>query len=341
MNEVSCEATAQEEDAGERVDRWLAGQFPEFSRSRIQALIKAGAVSSNGGTIGDAKERVKPGQTYHMVVPEAVDPEPKGEDIALDVVFEDEHLIVIDKPAGLVVHPAPGHSSGTLVNALIAHCGDSLSGIGGVKRPGIVHRLDKETSGLLVVAKTDQAHQCLSEQFAEHGRDGRLHRAYLALAWGVFDRPSGVIDAPLGRSSSNRLKMAVVPEAAGRFARTHYHALETFQDADGQDAVSLLRLELETGRTHQIRVHLAHVRHPVLGDPVYGTGFKASSRRLGDAARSELAKLKRQALHAAELGFEHPVTGEGLEFASELPEDMERLVSALRETELPDNPRAD
>jgi 23S rRNA pseudouridine1911/1915/1917 synthase len=331
LNDISCEATAQEDDAGERVDRWLAGQFPEFSRSRIQALIKAGAVSSDGGTIGDAKERVKPGVTYQMVVPEAVDPEPKGEDISLSVVFEDDHLIVIDKPAGLVVHPAPGHSSGTLVNALIAHCGDSLSGIGGVKRPGIVHRLDKETSGLLVVAKTDQAHQSLSEQFAEHGRDGRLHRAYIAVAWGVFDRPSGVIDAPLGRSSANRMKMAVVSEDAGRFARTHYQTMETFQDCEGQDAVSLLRLELETGRTHQIRVHLAHVRHPVLGDPVYGTGFKASARRLGEAARWQLSKLKRQALHAAELGFEHPVTGEEMAFSSDLPEDMAQLLDALND----------
>ncbi|MEQ8825034.1 MAG: RluA family pseudouridine synthase [Filomicrobium sp.] len=331
MNEISCEVTAEEKDAGERIDRWLAGQFPEFSRSRIQALIKAGAVSTSGGTIGDVKERVKPGCTYLMVAPEATDPEPQGEDISLNVVFEDDQLIVIDKPAGLVVHPAPGHSSGTLVNALIAHCGQSLSGIGGVKRPGIVHRLDKDTSGLLVVAKTDQAHQSLSEQFAEHGRDGRLHRAYVALAWGVFERPSGVIDAPLGRSSANRMKMAVVSEEAGRYALTHYHSLATYQDVEGTPAVSLVRLELETGRTHQIRVHLAHVRHPVLGDPAYGAGFKASSRRLSDGARIMLSRLKRQALHAAELGFEHPVTGDDLSFKSPLPEDMAQLISALED----------
>ncbi len=329
MSETSHQLSATEEEAGDRIDRWLAAKIPELSRSRIQALIKAGAVSTGSGTIGDAGERVKPGAIYRIDVPEAEDPVPQGEDIALKVVFEDQHLIVIDKPAGLVVHPAPGHGSGTLVNALIAHCGDSLSGIGGVKRPGIVHRLDKDTSGLLVIAKTDAAHAGLSEQFAEHGRDGRLHRAYRALVWGVPERPSGIIDAPLGRSQANRKKMAVVPEAAGRHARTRYQREQVFTDSEGQDAVSLLRLELETGRTHQIRVHLAYIRHPVLGDPVYGTGFKASSRRLGNEARGALLGLNRQALHAAELGFEHPVTGEVMDFESSLPEDMARLLVAL------------
>jgi 23S rRNA pseudouridine1911/1915/1917 synthase len=329
VSETSRQLSASDEEAGDRIDRWLAAKIPELSRSRIQALIKAGAVSTESGTIGDAGQRVKLGAVYSIDVPEAEDPVPQGEDIALKVVFEDQHLIVIDKPAGLVVHPAPGHGSGTLVNALIAHCGDSLSGIGGVKRPGIVHRLDKETSGLLVVAKTDAAHAGLSEQFAEHGRDGRLRRAYRALVWGVPERPSGIIDAPLGRSQSNRKKMAVVPEAAGRHARTRYWREQVFTDSEGQDAVSLLRLELETGRTHQIRVHLAHIRHPVLGDPVYGTGFKASARRLGDEARGALLGLKRQALHAAELGFEHPVTGVVMDFESPLPEDMARLLEAL------------
>lgn len=329
MSETSRQLSATEDDAGDRIDRWLAAKIPELSRSRIQALIKTGAVSTESGTIGDVGERVKPGAVYRIDVPEAEDPVPRGEDIALDVVFEDPDLIVIDKPAGLVVHPAPGHGSGTLVNALIAHCGDSLSGIGGVKRPGIVHRLDKDTSGLLVVAKTDAAHAGLSEQFAEHGRDGRLHRAYQALVWGAPERPSGIVDAALGRSQQNRKKMAVVSEAAGRHARTRYWREQVFPDSEGQDAVSLLRLELETGRTHQIRVHLAHIRHPVLGDPVYGTGFKASARRLGAEARRALQSLKRQALHAAELGFEHPVTGEALEFESPLPEDIERLLKAL------------
>jgi 23S rRNA pseudouridine1911/1915/1917 synthase len=329
LSGTSRQLSATDEEAGERIDRWLAAKIPELSRSRIQALIKEGAVSSGRRTIGEAGERVKPGTVYRIDVPEAQDPVPKGEDIDLQVVFEDDHLIVIDKPAGLVVHPAPGHDSGTLVNALISHCGDSLSGIGGVKRPGIVHRLDKDTSGLLVVAKTDAAHAGLSEQFAEHGRDGRLHRAYRAFVWGVPDRPSGVIDAPLGRSQSNRKKMAVVAEAAGRHARTRYQTEQVFTDTDSEAAVALLRLELETGRTHQIRVHLAHIRHPVLGDPVYGTGFKASSRRLSDTARAALFGLHRQALHAAELGFEHPVTGEDLEFSSPLPRDMSELLTAL------------
>ena len=329
MSGTSRQLSATDEEAGERIDRWLAAKIPELSRSRIQALIKEGAVSSDRRTIGEARERVKPGTVYRIDVPEAQDPVPKGEDIDLQVVFEDDHLIVIDKPAGLVVHPAPGHDSGTLVNALISHCGDSLSGIGGVKRPGIVHRLDKDTSGLLVVAKTDAAHAGLSEQFAEHGRDGRLHRAYRAFVWGVPDRPSGVIDAPLGRSQSNRKKMVVVAEGAGRHARTRYQTEQVFTDTERQAAVVLLRLELETGRTHQIRVHLAHIRHPVLGDPVYGTGFKASSRRLSDTARAALYGLHRQALHAAELGFEHPVTKEDMEFSSPLPEDMSELLTAL------------
>lgn len=329
MNQTSRELVASEDEAGERIDRWLAAKIPELSRSRIQALIKAGAVTSGGGTIGEAGERVKPGKAYSISVPEAEEAEPKGEDIALDVVYEDDDLIVIDKPAGLVVHPGPGHSSGTLVNALIRHCGASLSGIGGVKRPGIVHRLDKDTSGLLVVAKNDAAHKSLSEQFAVHGRDGRLHRAYLALCWGVPDRPSGVVDAPLGRSPGNRKKMAVVAQAAGRHARTHYHVEQVFADIENEDFVSLMRLELETGRTHQIRVHMAHIRHPVLGDPVYGTGFKASARRLSEAARAALNQLRRQALHAAELGFEHPSSGEEMSFHSALPDDMARLVAAL------------
>jgi len=329
LQQTSRELVASEDEAGERIDRWLAAKIPELSRSRIQALIKAGAVTSGGGTIGEAGWRVKPGRSYSITVPEAEEPTPRAEEIALDVVYEDGDLIVIDKPAGLVVHPAPGHATGTLVNALIGHCGDSLSGIGGVKRPGIVHRLDKDTSGLLVVAKNDAAHKSLSEQFADHGRDGRLHRAYLALCWGVPDRPSGVVDAPLGRSQANRKKMAVVSEAFGRSARTHYHVEKVFADVEGHDFVAMMRLELETGRTHQIRVHMAHLRHPVLGDPVYGTGFKASARRLGEGAREALHHLRRQALHAVELGFEHPVSGREMAFESHLPADMARLIAAL------------
>jgi 23S rRNA pseudouridine1911/1915/1917 synthase len=247
--------------------------------------------------------------------------------MALDVVYEDRHLIVVDKPAHLVVHPAAGHAAGTLVNALIAHCGDSLSGIGGVKRPGIVHRLDKGTSGLLVVAKTDAAHQGLSEQFAAHGADGRLLRSYLALVWRKPLRPRGTIEARLGRSWSNRTKIAVVRGEAGRHAVTHYEVVQTFETAAGP--VSLLKVALETGRTHQIRVHLAHAGYPVLGDATYASGFKAKGAKLAPHARKALEKLGRQALHAAELGFEHPTSGRRLRFASEPPADMRELLSAL------------
>ena len=248
-----------------------------------------------------------------------------GEDVALDIVFEDEHLLVLNKPAGLVVHPAPGHASGTLVNALIRHCGASLSGIGGVKRPGVVHRLDKDTSGLLAVAKTDAAHQGLAALFADHGRSGSLIREYRALVWGGFDAASGLVDAPLGRHPHHREKMAVVPAQRGRHAVTHWRREEAL------GAASLILCRLETGRTHQIRVHLAHIGHPLLGDPVYGAGFKTKASRLPPAAQAALTGLGRQALHAATLGFEHPVTGEALHFESPPPDDFIRLVKALRE----------
>ncbi|MDX2259941.1 MAG: RluA family pseudouridine synthase [Hyphomicrobiaceae bacterium] len=326
---LAIDLLATDEDGGERLDRWLARQRADLSRSRIQALVKAGAVSTAGRTIGEASERVKPGATYRIELPEPAPAAPMAQAIPLAVAYEDEHLIVIDKPAGLVVHPAPGAADGTLVNALIAHCGDSLSGIGGVRRPGIVHRLDKDTSGLLVVAKSDAAHRGLAEQFASHGADGRLHRAYLALVWGVPDRAAGRIEAELARSVTNRTKIAVVPAGRGRHAVSHYRIEDTFALADGTQGVAMLRVELETGRTHQIRVHLAHIRHPVLGDPTYGAGFKASARRLGEEAQAALLRLGRQALHAAELGFEHPVTGEDLAFSSPLPEAMERLRLAL------------
>jgi len=317
---------------GQRLDRVLAAAHPALSRARIQALIRAGHVTVDGAPQTDAGTRVRAGQAIALALPAAVPAEPSPEALPLSIVYEDEHLIVIDKPAGLVVHPAAGHQSGTLVNALLAHCGESLSGIGGVKRPGIVHRLDKDTSGLLVVAKTDAAHAGLSEQFAAHGADGRLERAYLAVAWGVPPRGKGVIDAPLSRSAANRLKIAVVRDGAGRHAVTRYEVLDTFLDRDGQPVAALVRLVLETGRTHQIRVHLAHIGHPLMGDPVYGRGFATRAARLGEAAQDALRDLSRQALHAAELGFEHPLTGEALSFRSPVPPDLDRLVSALRET---------
>ena len=320
---------ASAEEAGERIDKWLVSKLPNLSRSRIQALVRDGAVSSRGRSLSNPGEKIKGDETYRIVVPDVVPEVPQAQPIALNIVYEDPHLIVVDKPAGLVVHPGAGHLSGTLVNALIAHCGESLSAVGGAERQGIVHRLDKDTSGLLVIAKDDVTHHGLAEQFVSHGLDGRLHRAYIALSWGEPDRRRGQIEANLGRSPQNRTKMTVVGPEEGRHAVTHYEVVRTFDAPQAVKLVSLLRLVLETGRTHQIRVHLAHIRHPVLGDPVYGSGFKASARRLGPLARSALERLGRQALHAAELAFEHPVTGQRLSFESPLPDDMVRLVESL------------
>ncbi len=324
----------QPDDTGQRLDRWLAGRLagphPELSRARVQALIRDGQVSNGTATIREANHRVKPGEIYSLSVPDAEDGEVAAEEIALQVVYEDDAVIVIDKPPGMVVHPAAGHASGTLVNALLAHCGESLSGIGGVKRPGIVHRLDKDTSGLLVVAKSDAAHKSLSEQFKSHGADGRLRRVYRALVWGVLDRPAGTIDAPLTRSSANRKKISITRSSIGRHAVTHYRVIETFDGADKKGVASLLELQLETGRTHQIRVHLAHIGHPVLGDQVYGTGFKTQVSLLTERAKVALEDLGRQALHAAELEFEHPVSLEQLAFASPIPSDIQYVVDALR-----------
>ena len=318
-----------EAEAGQRLDRVLGGRIAELSRALLQALIKTGHVTGASGTIEEPGHRVKSGESYTVVVPPPEAAEPAAEPIDLTIVHEDGDLIVVDKPAGLVVHPAPGHSGGTLVNALIAHCGDSLSGIGGVRRPGIVHRLDKDTSGLLVVAKSDAAHRGLAEQFAAHGSDGKLSRRYLALVWGMPDRPRGAIDASIARSRHNRLRMSVSQGPSARHAVTHYALLEVFRDAEGVPLASLLELELETGRTHQIRVHLANIGHPVMGDPVYGSGFASSARRLDETGQAALQALGRQALHAAGLGFVHPVTRRKLAFESALPEDFARLLQTL------------
>lgn len=314
-------------DQGARLDKVLTGHLVDLSRAHVQALIRAGHVTdSTGASIKEGSRRVKPGECFEVRIPEPAPAEPAPEPIALNVVYEDDDLIVIDKPAHLVVHPAAGHASGTLVNALIAHCGASLSGIGGVKRPGIVHRLDKGTSGLLVVAKTDAAHKGLSEQFAAHGADGRMERTYVALVWGKPLRPRGTIDAPLTRSSINRKKIAIAKGDTGRHAVTHYEVVRSF---GAPAAISQLRLQLETGRTHQIRVHLAHLGHPVAADPVYASGFKAKVQVLPQQAQEAMRQLQRQALHAVELGFEHPVTGKKLRFTSPLPEDMAQVVRAL------------
>ena len=322
------EFTVSPEEAGTRLDRFLA-ERPEtaaahISRSRIKALLEDGRVAVDGHETRDASRKLAAGQTAAFELPPPEPAEPKGEDIPLDVVFEDDHLLVIDKPAGLVVHPASGHQNGTLVNALIAHCGESLSGIGGVKKPGIVHRIDKDTTGLLVVAKTDAAHLGLSRLFADHGRKLHLVREYRAFVWGAPDRARGTIDAPIGRHATHRERMAVVHAERGKEAITHWETMETY------GAASLLACQLETGRTHQIRVHLASLGHPLIGDSTYGAGFKTKSALLGETARAAVASLGRQALHAASLGFEHPVTKEELLFESPLPADLEALRVALK-----------
>lgn len=322
--------TATPDDAGQRLDRVLATHIADLSRARLQALIRQGHVTGPAGVITDPGAKVKESDSFRVSLPPPEPAAPAPETIPLAVVYEDPDLIVIDKPAGLVVHPAAGHATGTLVNALIAHCGDELSGIGGVKRPGIVHRLDKDTSGLLVVAKSDAAHRGLAEQFAAHGEDGRLMRTYEAFVWGLPDRRIGTIDANLMRSTANRTRIAVTRGDGGRRAVTHYEIAETFTDADGKPLASRVKLNLETGRTHQIRVHLAHIGHPVMGDVTYGAGFKASAQRLSEPARAALERLGRQALHAAELGFVHPATEEPLHFTSARPSDIEALYEALK-----------
>jgi 23S rRNA pseudouridine1911/1915/1917 synthase len=315
-------------DVGERLDRFLGHAASErrlaLSRTRLKGLIEAGCVRIGGQVVRDHAAKLKEGDQIEVEAPPAEESPLLGQTLPLHIVFEDEHLLVLDKPAGLVVHPAAGHEDGTLVNALIAHCGESLSGIGGIRRPGIVHRLDKDTSGLLVVAKTDAAHQGLSALFADHGRTGSLVREYQALAWGAPQMPRGKIDAPLGRHPRQREKMAVVAEERGRNAVTHWRLEERLGPA------SLISCRLETGRTHQIRVHLAHIGHPIVGDAVYGVGFKSKAAQLSDEGRLALARLGRQALHASRLGFVHPVTGAELLFESAPPDDLSNLISILR-----------
>jgi 23S rRNA pseudouridine1911/1915/1917 synthase len=317
----------EEEDRSKRLDRFLAEQFSGdagLSRTRLQNLIATGAVQVDDRVATTASAKLEGAARISVDIPLPAPAEPEGEVIPLTIVFEDDHLLVIDKPAGLVVHPAAGHETGTLVNALIAHCGDSLSGIGGVRRPGIVHRLDKDTTGLMVVAKTDPAHRGLADLFADHGRSGSLERAYTAFVWGVPEMPGGTVDAPLGRHTHHREKMAVVSEERGRHAVTHWSLQAAY---DG--VASQILCELETGRTHQIRVHLTELGHPLIGDPVYGTGFKTKIARLPEAARAATHALGRQALHASVLGFDHPITGEPHYFESALPADLLALQVAL------------
>jgi 23S rRNA pseudouridine1911/1915/1917 synthase len=318
--------TVAADEAGGRLDRVLAARIPSLSRSRLKTLILGGQVAVAARTVRDPAASVNSGETITVTLPPPEPAKPQGEDIALDIVYEDDALIVLDKPRGLVVHPAAGHATGTLVNALIAHCGDSLSGIGGVKRPGIVHRLDKDTTGLMVVAKTDRAHRALSKQF-ENKSEGPLERGYLAFVWGAPERPRGTIDAPLDRHPHARDKRAV--REGGRAAVTHWELIERYMGTDGKPVASLLACILETGRTHQIRVHLAHIGHPIMGDETYSAGFKTKASRLPPGARTALEALGRQALHAERLAFEHPDTGELMEFESPLPADLDALRAAL------------
>ncbi|NBX02828.1 MAG: RluA family pseudouridine synthase [Alphaproteobacteria bacterium] len=338
--------TAESNDAGERLDKWLTSRVPELSRSRVQALMEQGHITCDGATIVDSAAKVKPSQAFTITIPELLPSYITAQEMPLDIIYEDEHLLVLNKPAGMTVHPAPGHADGTLVNALLAHCGESLSGIGGVVRPGIVHRIDKDTSGLLVVAKNDTAHAHLSAQLSTR----TLGRTYSALVWGVPKKLSGTITGNIGRSPSNRQKQAVL-KTGGKEATTHYRVVSSEQwtvnskqenksllNTDHRPLstlFSLIECKLETGRTHQIRVHCAHIGHPLVGDQTYGaaTGSRLNAggyKALTDQARAALLAFDRQALHARELHLIHPHTGEEMHFECPLPEDMVGLIEALK-----------
>ncbi|MGV1682593.1 RluA family pseudouridine synthase [Sphingopyxis sp. NJF-3] len=301
--------------AGLRLDRALAEALPSLSRERLKTLIKGGRVAdASGAVLWDPSAKAAAPATIAVRLPAPAPAHNVAQDLALVIAYEDEHLIVVDKPAGMVVHPAAGNADGTMVNALLHHCAGQLSGIGGVARPGIVHRIDKDTSGLIVAAKHDKAHEGLAKQFAAHSID----RRYLALATGRPMPANGTVDAALGRSSANRKKMAVVPAGRGKHAITHYRTIEPLAGA------TLVECRLETGRTHQVRVHMAHIGHPLVGDPVYGRARKP----LSDVLKAR--GFARQALHAAHLGFIHPATGNRIALDSELPQDMRELIDELR-----------
>ncbi|MGH6933455.1 MAG: RluA family pseudouridine synthase [Dongiaceae bacterium] len=313
------EITAGEAEAGTRLDRLIAAGAIDLSRSRAKALIEAGHVICGGATISDPSYRVKPGQVFAVTVPPAAPTELKGQSIALDIVHEDADLIIINKPAGMVVHPSPGHADATLVNALIAHCGASLSGIGGELRPGIVHRLDKDTSGLMVVAKNDATHRALSEALAAR----QVARAYHAVLWGVPSPAQGEIEGAIGRHPTNRKKMALVARG-GKAALTRYRVIRRLGGA-----ASLVECRLATGRTHQIRVHMAAIGHPVIGDPTYGRVGANRLAQLGPDAADSIKSLGRQALHAVSLRFSHPRTGAVVQCEIDLPNDINKLIRSL------------
>ena len=307
------EIALTERHAGWRLDRALADAFPSLSRERLKALIRSGALSEGNDLRRDPATKVKGSELYILSVPAPAPAHNEPQDLPLDIIFEDDHLLVVDKPAGMVVHPAAGNQDGTLVNALLHHCAGRLSGIGGVARPGIVHRIDKDTSGLLVVAKTDPAHEGLAKQFADHS----IERVYSAIVSGVPLQSSGTVDAPLARSPNNRKKIAIVEGNRGKRAVTHWRKITNLHEA------ALVECRLETGRTHQVRVHMTSIGHPLVGDPVYGRVRSAHRNLLKDM------DFHRQALHAAELGFIHPVENRRLSFKSELPSDIQELLTAL------------
>jgi 23S rRNA pseudouridine1911/1915/1917 synthase len=313
------EVTVAPAETGTRLDRLLAQHLPELSRSRVKALVEAGQVSANGATISDPSYRVKPGQTFAIIIPEPRSAKPQSQAIDLDIVYEDGDLIVINKPAGLVVHPSPGNPDMTLVNALIAHCGDSLSGIGGELRPGIVHRLDKDTSGLIVAAKNDSTHRALSAAFAAH----EIERAYQAVVWGTPTPAAGEISGSIGRHPTNRRKMAILARG-GKAALTRYRVLRRLGRA-----ASLVECRLATGRTHQIRVHMAAIGHPVVGDPTYGRKTAGRSDVLDSGNRAAILGFRRQALHAYLLGFRHPRSLQSMRWEADLPSDMKALIRLL------------
>jgi 23S rRNA pseudouridine1911/1915/1917 synthase len=329
------EITARPEDAGQRLDAFLGARADGLSRSRAKTLIEEGSVSVDGVPETSVRAAVRAGSVYAIALPPPVPAEPEAESIGLDILFEDDHLIVLNKPAGMAVHPAPGSETGTLVNALLHHCKGQLSGIGGVERPGIVHRIDKLTSGVLVAAKSEAAHTGLAALFERHD----IERLYLAVTRGAPRPLSGTIDAAIARSVGDRKKMSVHrnPESpSARHAVTHYRATETFGVRDRQSrlpAAALVECRLETGRTHQIRVHMAHIGNPIVGDPVYGRQSSLAALGSGPAhaaALDAVRSFERQALHAAVLGFIHPITEKALHFEAPLPEDMSGLVAALR-----------
>mgnify|MGYP005632743993 CR=1 FL=1 len=322
LDETVMDVTVSGDQAGERLDRVLAAALDDLSRSRLKALIEEGQVSQDGKVVRSPSAKVGAGDAFEITIPAPVDAIPVGQDIPLDILYEDDDLIVLDKPAGMVVHPAPGNPDGTLVNALIYHCGDSLAGIGGVRRPGIVHRLDKDTSGVMVAAKTAVAHANLVEQFSARSVD----RAYHAIVWGLPKPAAGEIEGAIGRHPKNRKKMAV-RDTGGKHALTRYKTLKVY----GDGLASLVECRLATGRTHQIRVHLSHRGNPLVGDPVYGrsTGRRDAVSALDPDIKRQIGDFSRQALHARVLGFAHPTTGQHVDFKTELPDDMAHLKQIL------------